>query len=98
MTELSASVRGKNAIAADAMVEQSVTDLSTRAASFLRRVHDGKVADARAEAEMHLHALREFVRRTGVDLEALSSWRANTASWRAVSRIARPAITSEQRA
>jgi hypothetical protein len=67
-----------------------MADLGRYAVAFLVQVHDGEVADARGIAELHLRRLREFVRRSGVSPDEIPSYRAHTATWRAVARLAHP--------
>jgi hypothetical protein len=69
-------------------VDQAIADLSESASAFVRRVHEGRADDVHAEAEMHLRRLREFVRRTGVNLEQVPAWSRSATSWTAVARIA----------
>jgi len=69
-------------------VDQAIADLSESVDAFLRDVHNGAVADARADAELHLRRLREFVRSTGVELNQVPAWTRSVSSWRAVARIA----------
>jgi len=80
----------------DPALNQAVADLSVDAIAFLQQVHDGVAEDVRATAAHHQRRLREFVRATGVTLNDLPAWQANTTGWRAIARLASPLMTATQ--
>ena len=82
-------------VAMDPALNQAVGDLSADVIAFLRRVHDGVAEDVRATAAQHQRRLLEFVRATGVTLNDLPAWQANTTAWRAVARLASPLMTTQ---
>lgn len=85
-------------VATDTRVNQAMADLGRYAVAFLVQVHEGEIADARGVAELHLRRLREFVRRSGVTPDEVPSYRAHTATWRAVARLAHPVIQTSTQA
>ena len=76
------------AVAVSKALNQAIADLSAAVAEFLQQVHEGEVPDARTAADEHLHAVREFARCTGVDLNEVPAWNENITNWRAVARLA----------
>jgi len=75
-------------VAVSKALNQAIADLSAAAAEFLQQVHEGAVPDVRVAADEHLHAVREFARCTGVDLNEVPAWTDNITNWRAVARLA----------
>jgi hypothetical protein len=80
----------------DPALNQAVADLSADVIAFLQQVHDGVAEDVRATAAYHQRRLREFVRATGVTLNDLPAWQANSTAWRAIARLASPVMTATQ--
>ncbi len=88
-----------NAVAKSPAVNQAVAALSSDAVAFLCALHnEGVQDDAHVIAAEHQRRLREFVRCTGTNLSEIPSWNANTTSWRAIARLARPVIRTPYRA
>jgi stage V sporulation protein SpoVS len=79
------------------MVNQAIADLGETARTFLYGVHAGDVADVRATANAHLRRLREYVRRTGIDLDTVPAWHDHITNWRAIARLAGSTITPAER-
>jgi hypothetical protein len=75
-------------VAVSRAVNQAIADLSAAAMEFLQQVHEGAVHDVRTAADEHLHAVREFARCTGIDLNDVPAWNENVTNWRAVARLA----------
>ena len=85
-----------NTVAVSKALNQAIADLSAAAAEFLQQVHEGMVPDVRAAADEHLHAVREFARCTGVDLNDVPAWIDNITNWRAIARLAGSPARIEQ--
>lgn len=83
-------------VAVSKALNQAIADLSAAAAEFLAQVHEGRVPDVRAAADEHLHAVREFARCTGVDLNDVPAWIDNITNWRAIARLAGSPARIEQ--
>ena len=83
-------------VAVSRALNQAIADLSAAAAEFLEQVHEGRVPDVHAAADEHLHAVREFARCTGVDLNDVPAWIDNITNWRAVARLAGSPARIEQ--
>jgi len=75
-------------VAVSRALNQAIADLSAGVAEFLQQVHEGSVPDVRTAADEHLHAVREFARCTGIDLNDVPAWNENIPNWRAVARLA----------
>ena len=93
---IGASVSRKSGVAVERTLNQAIADLSETVRDFLTHVHASDVTGVQARADGYVRSLREFVRCTGVDLEALPAWNANTTNWRAVARLAGATITSDE--
>jgi hypothetical protein len=83
-------------VAVSRALNHAIADLSAAAAEFLQQVHEGHVPDVRAAADEHLHAVREFARCTGVDLNDVPAWIDNITNWRAIARLAGSPARIEQ--
>ena len=83
-------------VAESPILNQAVAELSGQAFALLRDVHAGAAHDARTRAARQLHQLRELARCTGVDLNDVPAYRQSTANWRAIARLARSGVTTQQ--
>jgi hypothetical protein len=85
-------------VAADAVLNQAVADISAEAFTFLCAVHNSTIDDVHARADAHMHQLREFARTTGAALHDLPAYNANITSWRAIARLAGTTIDMRSQA
>lgn len=84
-------------IAGSAVLNDAIAELSGAAFALLRDLHEGRAQDARATAANQLLRLRELARCTGVDLNDVPAYQQSTTNWRAIARLAGPAITTHQK-
>jgi hypothetical protein len=76
----------KTAVAASAIFDDAIAELSMEAMAFLWRVHSGDAPDVRATAASFLRRLDVATRDD--DLGESPAWQDNITSWRAVARLA----------
>ena len=85
-------------VAAGTVLDQAVAGISADAFAFLCAVHSGRIDDVHAQADAHMHRLREFARTPGAALHDLPAYKANITSRRAVARLAGTAIDMRSQA